>query len=81
MFEVMHDDITLVISDVVMPNLGGVGATKKMRQINHKLPIILMTGYDKKETLVSIDITEGCIVLSKPFSFEELSRSIRSLLD
>ena len=81
MFEDMHDDIALVISDVVMPKLGGVDATKKMRQINHNLPIILMTGYDKKETLVSSQITEKCKVLSKPFSFEDLSQSIRFLLE
>jgi PAS domain S-box-containing protein len=80
-FEEMHNDIALVISDIVMPNLGGVDAVKKMRALNHKLPVILMTGYDIKDTLVSENRIEKCIVLSKPFSFEALSRSIRSLLE
>ena len=80
-FEEMHNDIALVITDIVMPNLGGVETAKKMRAYNTRLPVILMTGYDIKDTLLSKNSIEGCIVLSKPFSFEALSRSIRTLLE
>ncbi len=80
-FEEMHKDIALVISDIVMPNLGGVETAKKMRAINAQLPVILMTGYDRKDTLLKDNKLDGFVVLSKPFSFETLSRSIRSLLE
>jgi len=77
----MQNDIALVISDIVMPDMSGVDAANKMRELNSKLPVILMTGYDIKDALVSNNEIEGCIILSKAFSLKVLSRNIRSLLE
>jgi len=81
LFAQMQNDIALVISDIVMPDMSGVDAANKMRELNSKLPIILMTGYDVNDALVSNNEIEGCIMLSKPFSLKVLSQNIRSLLE
>ncbi len=74
-------DIDLVISDIVMPNMNGTDAVKKMRETNSKLPIIFMTGYDKTQAISATNDIDGMIILSKPFPFEELSHALRSLLE
>jgi len=81
LFAQMQNDIALVISDIVMPDMSGVDAANKMRELNSKLPIILMTGYEVNDALVSNNEIEGCIMLSKPFSLKVLSQNIRSLLE
>ena len=80
LFKDKQHNIDLVISDVVMPNMNGPDSVQQMRLINNSLPVILMTGYDKYKATNSTGEIDGAIVLSKPFSFEELSHSLRSLI-
>jgi len=66
----------LVVSDVRMPRLDGVGLALYVRSINPTLPIILMTG-------VRSDITPKLYnvpCLSKPLSLDDLKSNIERLL-
>ncbi|MDQ6987699.1 MAG: ATP-binding protein [Mariprofundaceae bacterium] len=72
--------IDLVLTDVVMPEIGGLEAAGRMRRIRQDVPILFTTGYESgggRET--SIDSQE--IVLIKPFSIAELSRALHRQLD
>jgi len=80
LFKDKQHNIDLVISDVVMPKMNGPDSVKQMRSINNSLPVILMTGYDKLKAINTTNEIDGAIVLSKPFSFEELSHSLRTLI-
>ncbi len=76
----LQHQIDLVIMDIVMPQLGGVAAAEKIRKLNSKAKIILITGYDKDNELTSELTTQWDQVLEKPFVVEELSRVIQQRL-
>ncbi|TLS69009.1 response regulator [Mariprofundus erugo] len=76
-----RDEIGLAILDVVMPKMGGMEAARQIREMHAGLPIILATGYDREKALKTGERPERALFLSKPFSVEGLSVSLRSLLD
>ena len=43
MFEELHPD--LILMDMKMPNLDGLDATKIIRELSPKIPIIALTAY------------------------------------
>jgi len=79
-FESNQDDIALVITDVVMPWLGGVEAITRMREIKPNIKVIFTTGYDRSTALTTQDIGESESVLTKPVMIEKLSDLISEKL-
>ncbi len=62
-----HKNISIVIMDLKMPDMDGITATKRLREIDKKVPIIAVTAYalagDKERAIAA-----GCNdYLSKPF--------------
>lgn len=74
-----QDIISLVIMDVVMPEMGGVEAASLILEQNKDVKIIFSTGYDKKEMLDAEKI-EYFPLISKPYHINELSQLIRDTL-
>jgi PAS domain S-box-containing protein len=68
------ESFTLVFSDVVMPGMGGVELGKRIRERWPALPVVLTSGYS--HVLVE-DTQHGFPLLKKPYSVEELSRTLR----
>ncbi len=79
-FQKHQHEISVVISDVVMPKLSGAQAVERMRRIKPELKVILVTGYDKNTALTDIK-TEDTLVYSKPYRVDELQKAIRNILD
>lgn len=78
MYEELHPD--LILMDMKMPNLGGLDATKIIREISKDIPIIALTAYayenDKQAALAA-----GCNdFLTKPYTQETLKERIRKFL-
>jgi CheY-like chemotaxis protein len=67
--------IALVLSDVVMPELGGLELAEQLRRDRPSLPVLLMSGYPAGPVAVDAPL------LTKPFAPEELQRQVRALLD
>jgi len=67
-----RDDINLVITDQVMPNITGIQLGKMIQGKWPHLPIILATGYAE----VSEDTQLRYTRLAKPFTQEDLSKAI-----
>jgi len=79
MFTVHAHSIVMVVTDVVMPRMGGIELSKRLRQSRPDLPILFVTGYvDQSESLH--DSAAGTPVLLKPFSPEALLRAVSSTL-
>lgn len=79
-FTLHQQEIQAVISDVVMPHMGGKELFRKLRQLNPRLPFLLITGYD---SLKSAGISVGdddCALINKPFSVSRLSRQLHSMI-
>jgi len=75
-FKSQRHNIELVVMDVVMPQLGGVAAAERIRELDTQAKIILTTGYDKDNELTCELPSEGQQVLNKPLVVEELSQVI-----
>ncbi len=71
--------VDLILTDIVMPIMGGLDLAKKARDINAQVKIMYMTGYTD-ENLDPVLLTDSCI-LQKPFSPALLLQTVRQVLD
>jgi PAS domain S-box-containing protein len=75
-----HEEIDLVILDMIMPGLGGDAVFDRIRAINPEALVLLSSGYSLNEQAQAI-LKRGCRgFIQKPFSLEELDRKIREIL-
>ena len=68
--------IDIVVTDVVMPRMGGPELVEKLRQKRQGFVVIFMSGYTDAAALENAKIGSGAILLNKPFSTELLARRI-----
>jgi len=66
MFAEHADEYRAVITDVVMPEMGGVEAARRMREIREDIPVVFVTGYDREHVLAEIGDMQRAVALSKP---------------
>lgn len=73
--------IHLLLTDVVMPNVGGRELAHRLTQPRSQLKVLFMSGYPDHATWSSELVDDTAAVLQKPFPLDTLARKIRSLLD
>lgn len=71
--------IDLVITDVVMPELGGPAMFAELQKQRPKTPVIFMSGYTDREVSTK-ELSEHATLLHKPFPPEILMQKIREQL-
>jgi len=69
--------IDLVLTDVVMPGMGGKGLRDQLRLLRPGLPVLLMSGYAPDVFVRQGVLDEGEVLLQKPFSLNDLARAVR----
>jgi PAS domain S-box-containing protein len=73
--------IDLLLSDVVMPRLGGRELAERLREQRGDVPTLFMSGYTA-DTILRQGISEsGSPFLQKPFTAQQLAQKIRETLD
>jgi two-component system capsular synthesis sensor histidine kinase RcsC len=70
----------LVISDVVMPDIGGLALARALRQEGSTLPIILISGHPLDEETDDLQALGVAAWLPKPCPAEQLGRTIAAVL-
>ncbi|MER9523725.1 response regulator transcription factor [Mesorhizobium sp. RSR565B] len=71
-------DSACIVSDVQMPDMNGFELHRRLRDLGHSIPTILISAYPNDEVDVRAS-AEGIIgYLCKPFSIEELVMCVRS---
>ena len=80
-FRERQDDIALVISDVVMPRLGGHGLYQALRREQSDTKFIFMSGYAARDVRASIALDNSIPFLHKPWTVTELVVRVREVLD
>jgi two-component system, cell cycle sensor histidine kinase and response regulator CckA len=81
-FEREGQQIQLVITDLVMPRLGGKAALDRMLARRPSLPAVVMSGYAPDGDQIDDLLVDGQVVLMrKPFLTSALAAQIRTLLD
>jgi len=78
-FTVHSGKIAVVVTDVVMPRMGGIELAERLRQANPDLPILFVTGYVEQSDALQ-ESAAGTPVLLKPFSPEALLRAVSSAI-
>ncbi|MCL6611070.1 MAG: sigma-54 dependent transcriptional regulator [Peptococcaceae bacterium] len=71
---------SLVILDLKMPEMDGMEVLKKARELNPKLPVIILTAHGTIETAIEAMKTGASDYLTKPFDLDELKLVIKQNL-
>ncbi len=70
----------VIVLDIMLPKLDGVGVLKKLRAAGNKVPVIMLTARgDPLDKVHSLD-RGADDYLTKPFNMEELMARLRALL-
>jgi PAS domain S-box-containing protein len=73
--------IQLVLTDVVMPGMGGVELARRLRKGRSRLHVVLMSGFSDDDAALRAAGDLGCVFIRKPFEVADLLRLLRRLLD
>lgn len=77
----IHSDVPdLAIFDVMLPQMDGITAIKKIRETNTDLPILILSAKDREIDKVNGLDSGSDDYMTKPFGILELSARVRSLL-
>jgi len=72
--------IHLVLSDVVMPEMGGSEFVRALVELRPSIKVLYVSGYTDDEVLHR-GIAQGATFVAKPFAPDDLIRKVRELLD
>lgn len=67
---------SLIITDLQMPNLGGLGLLKKLRENYPHVPVIVFTGYGDMQDAIEALRLGAVNFLRKPFELREILPSV-----
>ncbi len=70
----------LLLCDLQMPRLGGMGLLRRVRERDPDLPVLMITGHPSVETAVEALKLGAVDYLTKPVSLEELEATVDRLL-
>ena len=74
-------DIDLLLTDVMMPNLGGRGLVERLRANRPRMPVLFISGYPDGEVERGGLTSGGATYLEKPFSPRMLRDTVREVLE
>ncbi|MFI2856466.1 response regulator transcription factor [Paenibacillus sp. JSM ZJ436] len=77
---VLNEEPDAVILDVMMPQVDGFEALRRLREGGSRIPVLMLTAKDELENRVKGLDTGADDYLVKPFALEELLARIRALL-
>ncbi|MDX8412839.1 MAG: response regulator [Mariprofundales bacterium] len=75
-----HDDIALVLTDVVMPEMGGMELLSAIIKQDNKVPIVLASGYNLDMSDLSSEELARTQLLAKPYHAAPLSQLLHSMI-
>ncbi len=79
-FTASHQQIDLVILDLIMPDISGGEVFDRLRKIRPNTKVLLASGYSMGDAAAIID--RGCNgFIQKPFGMEKLSHAIREVIE
>jgi len=70
----------VVVTDILMPRLGGVELTQSLRREHPCLPVVLISGYSEEISVLQHLPRNQIAYLQKPFSIAQLVSTLRNLL-
>ncbi|MAU42083.1 MAG: hybrid sensor histidine kinase/response regulator [Kordiimonas sp.] len=74
------DEIDLLVSDVVMPQMDGPTLVKEIRKRRYDMKIIFISGYAEDAFRKNLGDEENFSFLPKPFSLKQLAETVKEVL-
>jgi two-component system, cell cycle sensor histidine kinase and response regulator CckA len=75
------DAVDLVLTDLLMPEMGGFELVERLRLGNPSLRVVFMSGYTEKAFTDTGSAESGTGFVEKPFTVDTLMRRLRGVLD
>ena len=72
--------IDLLVTDLVMPELGGAELARRLRARHPDLRVLYVSGYTNDRELLAGEMDEGAVFLAKPFMPGDLVLAVHALL-
>jgi PAS domain S-box-containing protein len=72
--------IDLVVTDVVMPEMGGRELAERLRELDPQLKILFVSGYTAESDWVTKALTRNTHFLPKPFTASVLGQKVHDIL-
>ncbi len=79
-FEAKKDDIDLLISDIVMPEMDGTKLASRLVQMNPELPVLFMSGFVTEHEVAQAGELEQFAFIRKPFRPQTLVQAVQKML-
>jgi len=75
------EPIDLLVTDVVMPGMGGGALVSELRRSRSDLKVLYISGYATDSDAIERALQQGDSFLAKPFTVGELAGRVRALLE
>jgi two-component system, cell cycle sensor histidine kinase and response regulator CckA len=75
------EKIHLLLTDVVMPRMGGKELSEKLKRLRPEIGVLYTSGYTDNAIVHHGTLEPGTYFLQKPFSHKTLSHKVREVLD
>jgi CheY-like chemotaxis protein len=79
LFETMTGQLRCVLLDLTMPYMRGNVVFARMRAIDPRVPILIMSGYSNEQIAREFEAAGVAGFVNKPFTPEEMLRAVGSL--
>ena len=79
MIEAEKEHLDIIITDLVLPNIGGVAVISIVKKKYPSLPVIAITGWGEHPEALAKE-AKADLVMEKPFKLPELENAVRELL-
>lgn len=74
------DQFTIVITDMIMPKMGGMELLKHVRLDHPQIDVIVITGYDRTFTYTDVIKAGASDFITKPFDADELQAKLNRIV-
>jgi DNA-binding NtrC family response regulator len=71
----------IVLTDIRMPDIGGMRVLRDVKRANPSLPVLIITGYASVQSAVQAMKLGAADYLEKPFTPDQLLKAVASALD
>jgi DNA-binding NtrC family response regulator len=79
-YSTSFNEVDVVLLDMIMPEMSGQQVYNILKKYNNDLVVIFMSGYNTNESMQSILSLTKADFLQKPFTFEQLRKSLSNCL-
>jgi PAS domain S-box-containing protein len=77
----LGEQVDLLLTDVVMPEMSGIELARRLTERWPSLPVLFVSGHLQGRRAVREDLPEDSELLAKPFTPDQLARRVRQVLD